>query len=113
MFVTPFIVEAGNNNVVMAPNVMMNQAKVHTIMSMLHSMDQKIDGRFESVSAEVIANQEYFQQMFTTVKNNIRRYGGTIQSAFANQQRQQQERPEQQEPIHLFGLNGNKDPRAV
>jgi hypothetical protein len=112
MFVTPFIAEAGNNDVVMAPNVMMNQANVHTIMSMLHSMDQKIDGRFESVSAEVVANREYCQQMFTTVNNNIRRYGGTIQSAFANQQRQQQERPEQQEPIHLFGLYGNKDPRA-
>jgi hypothetical protein len=50
--------------------------------------------------------------MFMTVNNNIRRYGGTIQSAFANQQRQQQERPEQQEPIHLFGLYGNKDHRA-
>jgi hypothetical protein len=60
--VTPFIAEAGNNDVVMAPNVMMNQANVHTIMSMLHSMDQKTDGRFESVSAEeVVANRVYCQ----------------------------------------------------
>jgi tetrahydromethanopterin S-methyltransferase subunit G len=103
MFMTPFIAEAGNNDVVKAPNVMMNQANIHTIMSMLHSMDQKVDGRFESVSAEVVANREYCQQIFTTVNNNIQRYGGTIQSAFANQQRQQQERPEQQEPIPLFG----------
>jgi hypothetical protein len=99
--VTPFIAECadGNNHdEFMSPNMLHYQANVHMVLSVIHSLPQNMNNtRFDEIGATVNSNQQFNDQMFRTMKNNIRRYGGTIASAFAHQQRQQEGAPSPQQ----------------
>jgi hypothetical protein len=114
--VTPFVAErAGGNNhdEFMSPNMLHYQANVHMVLSVVHSLHQNMNNRFDEIGATVNTNQQFNKQMFRTMNNNIRRYGGTIASACAHQQRQQQGTPSSQQQQMLYGLYGTSNPKAT
>ena len=83
-------------------------------MIMMNNLEATVNNRFETVMLQLAQQREFMMQQFNRINNNIRRYGGTITSAFANQARQASgERPPQAEPSTLFGMYGTIDRRAT
>jgi hypothetical protein len=82
---------------------------VHTLNDSVHLMLMMNNLEQQMQIAQV---QNAMMQQFQTMNNNIRCYGGTISSAFANQARQKPGHP-RVEPQNLFGAFGATDRRAT
>lgn len=95
----------------MAPN---NPATLHHLMLMMNNLEQSVNDKYELLSVAMDRQRAFMTQHFQTLNNNIRRYGGTITSAFANQARQVPADWRQQvEPTNLFGAYGAPNRRAT
>jgi hypothetical protein len=82
-------------------------------MIMMSNLEQQIQEKFDVQNMQIASLQNMMMEQMQTVNNNIRRYGGTITSAFANQARQSGERVPQVEPQNLLGAFGAMDRRAT
>jgi hypothetical protein len=83
------------------------------LMIMMSNLEQQIQEKFDVQNMQIASLQNMMMEQMQTVNNNIRRYGGTITSAFANQARQSGERVPQVEPQNLLGAFGAMDRRAT
>jgi len=82
------------------------------LMLMMNNLEQQMNEKFDVQNMQIAQLQNIMMQQFETINNNIRRYGGTITSAFANQARKNRG-ASQVEPQNLFGAFGATDRRAT
>jgi hypothetical protein len=82
------------------------------LMLMMNNLEQQMNEKFDVQNMQIAQLQNTMMQQFETINNNIRRYGGTITSAFANQARKNRG-ASQVEPQNLFGAFGATDRRAT
>jgi hypothetical protein len=71
--------------------------------AVITNMERSMNEKFELLQQLIVANRAHSDQQFEQLNGNVRRYGGTITSAFANQIRRQ----EQQQ------AGGNNNPPPV
>jgi hypothetical protein len=83
------------------------------LMIMMSNLEQQIQEKFDVQNMQIASLQNMMMEQIQTVNNNIRRYGGTITSAFANQARKSGEDRPQVEPQNLLGAFGAIDRRAT
>jgi hypothetical protein len=85
------------------------------MMVMMNNMEKKIQDKLELLNLQLQHQREVTNQQCATLNNNIRQYGGTIHSDFAQKARQQQATNQQAplEPVNLFGSYGAQDRRAA
>jgi hypothetical protein len=84
--------------------------------AVLTNMERSILEKFELQQAQIVELRTSIQQQLEQINANIRRYGGTITSAFANQIRRQEEgagNNQQQLRLDLFGQYGRIDRNAT
>jgi hypothetical protein len=62
------------------------------MMSLFQHQHQETLQRLEVMQADIVAQRAWMQQMFDRVITNQRRYGGTVHSAFARSNRQEEQR---------------------
>ena len=86
-------------------NTLANQATIHHLVMMMSNLDQQMRDNYERLSNELAEQRAYMNQQFRIINNNIRRYGGTIQSSFAVQARQQVEGPSLGTKRHMSQSN--------
>jgi hypothetical protein len=98
-----------------SPSQTPGQANIHHIMLMMNNLERSVNEKYELLNLSIERNRAFTAQQFVTVNNNIRRYGGTITSAFANQMRRQPASgaSTQIAPVDLFGAYGPMDRRAT
>lgn len=99
-----------------------HESLLHNIVNLMDDMKQNMDLQFQQVLSSLGLNRSFQLQQFNRINNNVRRYGGTIQSAFANQVRQQIEGTSQQQqqqqqqlpsPPRIVGRYRTSDPKAT
>jgi hypothetical protein len=105
----------GNNANVISPDQLPNQANLQHVMVMMNNLEQSVNEKYELLHLQIERNRSFAAQQFQAINNNIRRYGGTITSAFAHQLRQQPAGPNgaRVAPVNLFGAYGANDRRAT
>jgi hypothetical protein len=67
----------------------MNNANTQQLMVLLSNIEQRQIQQFEMYQQALHDQRDFILRELQTVNNNVRRYGGTLQSAFAHQQRTQ------------------------
>jgi hypothetical protein len=77
------------------------------LMIMMSNLEQQ--EKFDVQNMQIASFQNMMMELMQTVNDNIRRYGGTITSAFSNQARQSCERLPQVELQNLLGAFGAMD----
>jgi hypothetical protein len=67
----------------------MNNANTQLLMVLLSNIEQRQIQQFEMYQQALHDQRDFIRRELQTVNKNVRRYGGTLQSAFAHQQRTQ------------------------
>ena len=68
-----------------------NEANTNAMLSLIAELRERMDAEFTRLHAALSEQRQHQEAQLSRINNNVRRYGGTIQSAFANQIRTQTE----------------------
>jgi hypothetical protein len=94
------------------PNIAMpgTSGENRRFQAVLTNMERSLLEKLELQQAQIAELRTRIEQQYEQLNGNIRRYGGTITSAFANQIRRQEEgganQPQQQLRLNLLGAYG-------
>lgn len=93
------------------PNEVSGQRNLNNrqLVAMMNNLERQMNEQWVAQQQMLEAQRLFIQQQFDVLNNNVRRYGGTLTSAFANQIRQQQEQPinpQERIRLDLFGSYG-------
>jgi hypothetical protein len=82
-------VEEDNNPTYNAAPQDTNNANTQQLLVLLSNIEQRQIQQFEMYQQALFDQRDFILRELQTINNNVRRYGGTLQSAFAHQQRTQ------------------------
>jgi hypothetical protein len=89
-----------------------DQATLHHLLSIMQELVRTVNEGFQQLSAANIEAKNDLGKQLTTVNRNLRLYGGTVESAFANQLRHNGVEPSPNNR-GLLGVSSRMDPKAT